>query len=181
MTSKSALLLVDVINPLDFPEGPELLRSALPAAHRIAELKGRALAARVPVIYANDNFGRWRSDLRAVVHRCLAPDCLGRPLAELLKPDPEDYFILKPMHSAFYCTALDALLRSLHIQRLVVCGFAGNICVLFTANDAHMRGLKLAVPSDTCASNSVEDNEWTIRHLQKTLHVDTSNASLVSF
>src|SRR6185436_7197944 len=78
----AALLLVDVINPCDFPEADEFLRHALPAAGKIASLKRRAAAAGVPVIYANDNFGRWRSDLAAVVKRCLEPVCKGRPLVE---------------------------------------------------------------------------------------------------
>src|SRR4051812_7620156 len=71
----AALLLVDVINPCDFPEADDFLRNALPAVRNIAVLKRRAVEAGVPVIYANDNFGRWRSDLKAVVQRCLAPGC----------------------------------------------------------------------------------------------------------
>lgn len=177
---KTALLLVDVINPLDFPEGPDLLEQALPAARQIAKLKARAAAAEMPVIYANDNFGRWRSDLRAVVQRCQVPDCLGRPLVEMLKPDPEDYFVLKPMHSAFYCTALDALLGALRVRRLVLCGFAGDLCVLFTANDAYMRGLHLVVPADTCASNTTSDNEWALRHMKKAMKVNVSDSESLS-
>src|SRR5438105_3575193 len=122
--SPVALLLVDVINPLDFPEADQLLRHALPAAERLAALKCRATAARVPVIYANDNFGRWRSDLRAVVERCLEPDCKGHPLCELLRPGPDDYFVLKPKHSAFFSTTLDTLLRYLGADTLILAGFA---------------------------------------------------------
>src|ERR1044072_8795748 len=84
-----ALLLVDVINPLDFPEADEFLRHALPAARKIAALKRRAMETGVPVIYANDNFGRWRSDLSAVVEHCQEPGCKGRPLCEELRPGNE--------------------------------------------------------------------------------------------
>ena len=112
-THPLALLLVDVINPLDFPEADQLLRYAMPAAQRLANLKARAKSAGVPVVYANDNFGRWRSDLSAVVERCRKQGCKGRPLAELLQPDPDDYFVLKPKHSAFFSTTLDTLLRYL--------------------------------------------------------------------
>ena len=52
-----ALVLIDVINDFDFPEAAALLRHALPAAKRIAALKGRAKRARIPTIYANDNTG----------------------------------------------------------------------------------------------------------------------------
>src|SRR5262245_8978602 len=149
-----ALLLIDVINPLDFDEADRLLEHALPMADRLAELKRRATAAGVPVVYANDNFGRWRSDLPALIERCGPPGVKGRPLVEKLRPGPDDYFVLKPMHSAFYSTTLEVLLRSLGTRALVMGGIAGNICVLFSANDAYMRGLRLIVPRDGVASNT---------------------------
>ena len=179
--SKVALLLVDVINPLDFAEADQLLRFAVPAAERLGELKQRASEAGVPVIYANDNFGRWRSDLSAVVERCLEPGCKGRPLAELLRPDEDDYFVLKPKHSAFFSTTLDLLLRYLGVETLVVGGFAGNICVLFTANDAYMRDLRLVVPADGVASNTEEDNTAALDQMRKVLKCDTPGGTDVDF
>jgi nicotinamidase-related amidase len=145
----TALLLVDVINPLDFPEADDLLRFVPAMAERLADLKRRAKAAGVPVIYANDNFGRWRSDLNAVVERCRERGCKGRELADQLRPEPDDYFVLKPKHSAFYSTTLDTLLRYLGTRTLVIGGVAGNICVLFSANDAYLRDYRLIVPSIT--------------------------------
>ena len=170
--SPLALLLVDVINPLDFPEADQLLRHALPAAGRIAALKQRMYEADVPVIYANDNFGRWRSDFNAVVDRCLEQGCKGRPLCELLRPGPDDYFVLKPKHSAFFSTTLDTLLRYLGTRALVLCGFAGDICVLFTANDAYMRDLQLLVPSDCTASNTSAANAAALEQMQRVLKAD---------
>jgi len=111
--SPVALLLVDVINPLDFPEADQLLRYAVPAVENLAELKRRARSAGVPVVYANDNFGRWRSDLSAVVERCRERGCKGAALVERLYPDKDDYFVLKPKHSAFFSTTLDTLLQYL--------------------------------------------------------------------
>jgi len=170
--SPLALLLVDVINPLDFPEADQLLRHALPAAGRIAALKQRMQEADIPVIYANDNFGRWRSDFNAVVDRCLEQGCKGRPLCELLRPGPDDYFVLKPKHSAFFSTTLDTLLRYLGTRALVLCGFAGDICVLFTANDAYMRDLQLLVPSDCTASNTSAANAAALEQMQRVLKAD---------
>jgi nicotinamidase-related amidase len=171
--SPLALLLVDVINPLDFPEADQLLRHALPAAGRIAALKRRMQEADVSVIYANDNFGRWRSDFNAVVERCLEPGCKGRPLCELLRPGPEDYFVLKPKHSAFFSTTLDTLLRYLGTRAVVLSGFAADICVLFTANDAYMRDLRLLVPSDCVASNTAEVNAAALEQMRRVLKADT--------
>ncbi len=176
-----ALLLVDVINPLDFPEADAFLRHALPAAGKIAALTRRARQAGVPVIYANDNFGRWRSDLAAVVRRCLEPGCKGRPLCELLRPGEEDYFVLKPRHSAFYGTTLELLLRTLGAEALVVCGFAADICVLFTANDAYMRGLRVAVPSDCVAANTAEEASVSLKLMAKVVKADTRASAEVDF
>lgn len=179
--SPVALLLVDVINPLDFPEADLLLRHALPAAERLAELKARARKAKVPVIYANDNFGRWRSDLSAVVERCREPGCKGRELVELLYPSKEDYFVLKPKHSAFFSTTLDTLLRYLGTETLVIGGFAADICVLFTANDAYMRDLRIVVPADGVASNEAADRDAVLALLRRVLKADTPAASGIDF
>lgn len=176
-----ALLLVDVINPLDFPEADQLLRYAVPAAWRLAELKGRARAAGVPVIYANDNFGRWRSDLTAVVERCREPGCKGRELAELLHPDQEDYFVLKPKHSAFFSTTLDTLVRYLGTRVLVLGGFATDICVLFSANDAYMRDLQIVIPADGVASNQAADRDAALALMRRVLKADTPAASDIDF
>ena len=168
-----ALLLIDVINALDFPEGEQLLEHALPMARRIAALKREAKQFGIPAIYVNDNFGRWRSDFQTYVDHCLQNDALGRPLVELLRPEEDDYFILKPKHSGFYSTTLDTLLDYLGAQTVILCGIASNICVLFTANDAYMRDYELFVPRDCVAANETEENEHALRQMADVLKADT--------
>lgn len=171
-SSSVALLLIDVINGLEFPEADDLLRTALPMAQRLASFKRRVTAAGIPAIYVNDNFGRWRSDFRSIVEHCLSKNLPGRPIVELLAPQEEDYFVLKPKHSGFFSTALDILLEHLGVRTVIVTGIAGNICVLFTANDAYMRDYKLLVPRDCVASNSPEENDHAIREMQQVLKAD---------
>jgi len=125
--SHSVVLLIDVINDLEFEDSESLLASALPMARHIAALKTRAREAGVPCVYVNDNFGRWQSNFRAQVDHCLNDDVRGRPIVELLKPDKEDYFVLKPMHSGFYSTTLELLLKHLGAGRLILTGIAANI------------------------------------------------------
>jgi nicotinamidase-related amidase len=174
--SPVALLLVDVINGMEFDGGEALLAQALPAAARIAELKGAARAAGIPVIYANDNFGRWRSDFRDVVERCLTSGVRGEPVAQLLVPEPDDYFILKPKHSAFHATALDTLLRYLHARRLVIAGFTADACVMVSAAEAHMRDYRVFVPSDCVASSTAEHTGAALAHMERVLDVDATPA-----
>lgn len=180
-SNPTALLLVDVINPMDFPEAAQLLRFALPAAQRLVELKRRARAARVPVIYANDNFGRWRSDLSAVVKRCLEPASKGQEVVQCLRPEADDYFVLKPKHSAFFSTTLDTLLRHLGAQTLVIGGFAAEICVLFTANDAYMRDFNVVVPADGVASNEAADRDAALALVRRVLNGKTPICSEIRF
>jgi nicotinamidase-related amidase len=156
--SEHALLLIDVINDLEFEQGNLLLRQAVPMAQRVAELKRAVGAHGVRLIYVNDNFGRWRSDFNAQIDHCLKDGVRGRPIALLLRPDKDDYFVLKPKHSGFYSTTLEVLLEYLEVHTVILTGMAANICVLFTANDAYMRDYRLIVPSDCVASNTEEDN-----------------------
>lgn len=179
--SPVALLLIDVINDLEFPEGDQLLRHAMPMARQIAALKARARRANVPVIYVNDNFGRWRSDFRARVEHCLRDGVRGRPVAELLRPEPDDYFILKPKHSGFFSTTLDLLLDYLRVRTVILTGMAANICVLFTANDAYLRDFHLAVPGDCVASNTEEENAYALGLMHKVLKADTRPSAELSF
>jgi nicotinamidase-related amidase len=171
--SDVALLVIDVINDLDFPEANQLLRYARPMARKLVRLKQRAKKADVPVIYVNDNFGRWRSDFRRQVAHCLREESRGRELASLLQPDEDDYFVLKPKHSGFFSTTLDTLLRYLGVKKLIVTGISGNFCVLFTANDAYMRDYDLIIPSDCTASNTAEENRQALVLMRKFLKADT--------
>jgi len=170
--SSVALLLIDVINDLEFDGADRLMRYVIPMADRLRELKQRAKAAGIPAIYVNDNYGKWQSDFTKLVDRCLHDDIRGRPLVERLKPDPDDYFVLKPKHSGFFSTTLEVLLEYLTARTLILTGLAGNICILFTANDAYMRDLRLFVPSDCCASNEASDNDYSLRQMQGLLKAD---------
>jgi nicotinamidase-related amidase len=180
-TSNVALLLIDVINDLDFTGGEELLRHALPMAEKLAELKRRAKRSGVPVIYVNDNFGKWQSDFNKILEHCLEDDARGKPVAELLRPEEDDYFVLKPKHSGFYSTTLDLLLDYLEAKTLVLTGLTGDICVLFTAHDAYMRDFNLVIPADCVASNDPSENEYTLRKMERLLDADTRPSTEVDF
>ncbi len=176
---ETALLIIDVINDLAFPEANQLMRYAPAMARKIASLKKRAKKARVPVLYVNDNFGRWQSDFRKTIEHCRKGK--GRQLVDLLQPTEDDYFVLKPKHSGFFSTTLETLLRYFGAQRLILTGLAGNYCVLFTANDAYMRDYELIVPSDCTASNAVRENRDALKLMRDYLGADTRPSAKVRF
>ena len=177
----TALLLIDVINDLAFPGSESLIEQAEPMSKVLAAFKRRAARAGVPIIYVNDNFGQWRSDFRRTVAHCTSKRSPGRIVSARLKPSERDYFVLKPKHSGFYDTTLETLLDDLKIKRVIVAGIAGNICVLFTANDAYMRGLRVFAPSDCIVSNTPKDNAHALQQIAHILKGRTTPSHLVRF
>ncbi len=168
-----ALLIVDMINSLAFPEGEALLEPALDAARAIRKLRTEAHRLKVPVIYANDNFGRWRENFEEVVAYCLRDGVPGAPLVRLLKPTAQDYFVLKPKHSAFFATTLETLLNYLGCSRLILTGVSGDVCVQFTAQDAYMRDFEVFVPRDCIASPRADATAQALAYMERVLKADT--------
>lgn len=173
-TCDVALLLIDVINDFEYSGGEALLKNALPAAHRIAALKRNAQQHHIPVVYVNDNFGKWRAERSQLVRHCVDDGVRGEPIVRLLAPEESDYFVLKPRHSSFYQTPLDLLLTYLKARALILAGFAGDICVLLTAADAFLRDYRLFIPGDCSASQDNAENEHFLRYAARVLDADTT-------
>jgi len=171
-TAHTCLLMIDMINEFSFHDAGGMFPAIIGMAERIAELKRHVKIAGFPVIYVNDNFGRWQSDFRKLVARCLEDGCRGKEVAKLLRPEEDDYFVLKPKHSGFYATPLDLLLTYLKARRLIITGVAGNSCVLYTAADAYMREFKLIVPADCVLSSDARANDAALNHMATMLKAD---------
>ncbi|WP_229312081.1 cysteine hydrolase family protein [Larkinella punicea] len=172
-----ALLIIDMINDLEFPNGEQLLKPSVKAAKQIAALKQRSRDLTIPVIYVNDNFGRWRSDFKEVVEHCLKDGVRGQPLVELLYPASDDYFVLKPKHSAFFATTLDTLLEYLNVKHLILTGISADICVLFSAKDAYMREYSLSIPGDCLAADTTAHTKMALTYMERVLGADTTPSS----
>lgn len=170
-----ALLIIDMINDFKFGYGPVLAEKALTMSDSILKLKKQFKQQNRPVIYINDHYNLWQANLPRLIDHCSNKQ--SEPILKKLAPLEDDYFLIKPKHSAFYNTSLETLLRELSINTLVLTGIAGNICVLFTANDAYMRGYQLIIPSDCIASNDSRDNEYALLMMKNVLkaHLFTTN------
>lgn len=164
--SKAAVLAIDLINPFDFPGAAPLLRETRIVLPTIRRVLLRARKAGVPVLYCNDNFGRWRSDFRGNVELCAGEDAAGAPVVREVLPSPDDYFVLKPKHSAFFETPLRMLLNRLGVGRLVLVGIAADSCILATALDAHALEYEVAVVRDAVAAQTRARTRRTLRILQ---------------
>ena len=174
---KTALLVIDMINDLSF-EGAEGLREpARQAAKAIAALRDAADAAGVPTIYVNDNYDQWHSERSRLIEHAVRKEGDSHPLVDKLMPRNEDYFVIKPQFSGFYSTNLPVLLPRLEASRLIITGVAADICVLFTAADAHMREYELWVPSNTVASEEEQRTKWALEIMENSMDAETRPTS----
>jgi len=148
---RPALLIIDMVSHFDFPEAPALAGSVVAAARQIRRLRAHFLHKGHPVVYANDNFAHWRSDFRELVAMAKASGGTGQAVIELIHPGPEDYFVLKPKHSAFLATALPVLLAKLGADTLFLTGMTADSCVMATAIDANAREYRVRVVRDAVA------------------------------
>ena len=165
------LLIVDMINPMDFEDADALRPQAEAAADVIFGLRGQADRQGVPIIYVNDNFGQWHSERDRIIEH--AGRGAGAGIVQRLRPRSQDYFITKPQVSAFYASNLPVLLPQLGVDRVVLTGMAADICILFTAADAHMRSYGLWVPQDAVASSRTEHRDWALEIMRKSMQAET--------
>ena len=174
--SPTVLVLIDFINPLDFDGGEDLAPFALRAAQAAAELKSRVLDEGGRCIYANDNYGTWRSEFADIWRKCRAMKGPPGRIAAKLKPGSTDLTVLKPRHSAFYCTPLHLILDQLKTRRLILCGVQTDNCVLFSAMDAYLRGYRIWVPADCVAAESELAGQQALEHMKRVLKADIKTA-----
>ncbi len=166
---RAAILALDLLSDFDFPDGPAVRRALAPRIGAIARLLATARRQRTTVIYANDHVGRWRSDAPALISRCLEPSRPGASLVKAVVPEDHDFIVLKPRHSAFYGTPLEALLEDEQVDTLVLTGVSAESCVWMTACDAHTRGFSLVIPADTLAGASAPALRRTLTSLREVL------------
>ncbi len=169
---RTALLIIDMMNELDFDDADAIRDPARDAAAAILKLRDAADARDVPVIYVNDNGGRWHSDRTALIDTVIESGGAGAEIARMLRPRDKDYFVIKPQFSGFYATNLPVLLPKLEASRLILTGIAADICVLFTAADAHMREYDLWVPGDAIASFDSQRTRWSLDIMRQTMGAD---------
>lgn len=175
-----ALLIVDMINALDFPGNEQLVRESVRLGQHIAALKGRCQKAGIPAIYINDNQGKWRSDFAAVIRHCVRDGMPGREMVQHVLPDDEDYLVLKPKHSAFYATPLDTLLQYIGVETLIVTGMSSNSCILLTASDAYVRDYRLFIPSDCVAGQDTEQHRKSLELMKSNFSANTGDSMLLA-
>ncbi|WP_055552255.1 cysteine hydrolase family protein [Streptomyces sp. NBRC 110028] len=177
MHDDTALIVIDMINTYDHEDAELLVPSVREALPAVRKLVTRARKAGVEVICVNDNFGRWRSH-----HDELLDMALRSPHADLvepIRPDEDSLFVVKARHSIFYQTPLEYLLGQRGISRTVLCGQVTEQCVLYSALDAHIRHLTVAVPYDAVAHIHRDLADAALRMMERNMGVEICSADEV--
>ncbi len=179
--AETALLLIDLVTDFNFKDGETLWENSRPIVGPIAELKSRAKSAGLPVIFVNDNFGNWKEDFNRQVSRVMGSSDDCRELIETIRPEEDDLYVLKPQRSGFYETPLEVLLSSMNVKKLILAGVTTDICVLFTAHDAYMRGFEVSVPADCTAAVAGDHNTEALQLIERVANADISPSTSIRF
>ncbi|GAB3054245.1 cysteine hydrolase family protein [Virgibacillus ainsalahensis] len=166
----TAVLFVDVINTFDFDGGEDLLKHTNEILPDLKKLKTFAKKNDLPIIYVNDHYGHWQADYHKLINYCKNEN--SKHIIDALKPTDDDYFLIKPQHSAFFQTPLQSLLNDINKDHLIMAGFAGDICILFTAKDAYMYGFNMHIPENCMASEEKEGTEYALYLMRTVMKAD---------
>jgi nicotinamidase-related amidase len=166
---RTALLIIDMLNPYDHEDAEKLTESVRKALPRIVELRKRAEADDdVVTIYVNDNHDQWDLDRKALVK--LAMDGEHPDLIEPIVPDGHEPFLAKGRHSVFYQTSLAHLLQVQEVQCVVLIGQVTEQCILYSALDGYLRGYEIHVPSSAVAHIYPELAEPALQMMERNMH-----------
>ncbi|MFC9731881.1 isochorismatase family cysteine hydrolase [Streptomyces roseolus] len=175
----TALIVIDMLNTYEHEDAETLVPSVRAALPGLRALLERAKAGEAPVIYVNDNFGRWRSHHGEILQAALSGR--HRDLVEPIAPDEEALFVVKARHSAFYETPLAYLLGQLGVRRVVLCGQVTEQCVLYSALDAHIRHYEVVVPVDAVAHIDADLAEAALRMMERNMSARLCTGDEIAF
>lgn len=167
----TAVLFIDLINDFHFDRGDKLVTHTEEIVPHILKLKDFAVSNSLPIIYVNDHFGLWQAGSQQLIDHCTNER--SKNVINAIKPNKEDYFLIKPQHSAFYQTPLESLLTDLGKTNLIVSGVAGDICILFTAKDAYTYQYSLHIPENCIASNEKQGNDYALYIMRSVMKANT--------
>ena len=173
------LVVIDMINMYDHEDAEDLVVSARRVVPVVSELIARARAADVPVVYANDNLGLWRSHHGEIVETALTGP--HADLVEPIKPDEDSLFVVKARHSIFYETPMSYQQWQLAIRYMVLCGQVTEQSILYSALDAHIRHFDVIVPRDAVASIHPHRERAALEMMQRNMGARIVTAEQVDF
>lgn len=173
---RDVLLVVDVINTFDHEDGERLLASFREHLGQMCAVIAAARRNGTPVVYVNDEPGRWASDFPGLI-REVRETGHAADVVDALAPERGDHVLLKHRYSAFDHTPLELLLEELQAERLVVIGAATEGCIVQTAIDAREFGLKTSILVEACATTDQELEALALDYAERVVGARIERAS----
>lgn len=169
--SKTAFLIIDMINDFVHPDGALVAAGAKEIIPNIIRRREEAKKQGIPIIYLSDTHDPRDSEFRSWPEHGVKGSW-GAQVVDELAPEEGNYALPKRRYSAFFSTELDLLLRELKIERVILTGTLTNICIFCTAIDAYMRGYQIVVPRDSVVALTPEEHEFALKQMEKLLSAE---------
>ncbi len=162
----SVLLVIDMLNDfveekgsLYVPGGKSIVD---PISEKIAIFKERGL----PVVYICDSHSENDPEFSLWPPHAIE-GTWGAEVVSSIKPGKDDIVVPKRTYSGFFGTNLDGILRDRGVKELYLTGLLTDVCVFFTANDAHNYGYSIFVFKDSTVSLDDAAKEEFLGRMEK--------------
>ena len=160
---KKAIIVVDMIN--DFVTGKFGSPRAQKIVANIADLLKKARKQGVPIIYLRDAHAPTDREMDIWGQHAMK-GTQGSEIVSQLKPEKNDIVIEKKWYSGFVETELQATLKGLGADTLIILGVSTDICVQNNVGHAYFSGYKTIVPLDCTASIDEVVQEEAIKYMK---------------
>jgi len=166
-----ALIVVDMLNDFVLPGAPlevSAARDILPAlSARIA----RAREAGIPVIYVCDAHDPDDPEFAAWPPHAVEGTAVAEVIPELA-PAPGDIVVKKKTLLGFYGTDLEVVLGRFGAETLTITGCVTNICIMYIATEASVRGYRVRIPRDSVAALDPAMHEFGLRQMAEVIKAE---------
>ena len=158
----TALICVDLqaggFNGTDLP-----IVGAAEMMPKAKKVLAAARLAKLPIVHFKEVHRKEMVDFGRELDGAEPIHCLetwpGTEIHQDFAPIDGEFVIAKRRYSCFVGTDLEILLRGLKVDRLVLMGGMTNVCVHYTAADAHQRDYHFHVIEDCCVGSDW-DAHW---------------------
>ena len=171
---RTALIVVDMLNHYEHEDADKLAESVEETLPALRKLIARAADEDVMTVYVNDNHDNWESSREELVTRAL--DGARPDLVEPVTPPGDALFIAKTRHSIFYATPLEYILGQEDVDRIVLAGQVTEQCIVYSALDAYMRHIPVAVPRDAVAHIFSDLADASLKMMERNMHAEVCEA-----
>ncbi len=168
--SLKTLIIIDMLNDFVLPGAPLEVPDTRKIIANIEREIEKARTEGYPIVYICDAHAPDDKEFQIWPRHCVKGS-KGAQVIDELEPEPKDTVVEKTTYSGFFNTRLEGVLKEIGATDLILTGCVTNICIMFTASDAVLRGYKVNVPKDCVAGLNKEDHEFALRQMEKVMKV----------